>query len=80
MSKKKSDMIVLSEYDDGLSGDFRFLAPVKRKTANILAGIAKSGDVINMYYDMVDENTIAIHIIVADPFGTVKATEDEVEQ
>ncbi len=77
MSKKKNDVIVLSEYDDGMSGDFRFLAPVKRKTANILAGIAKSGDVINMYYDMVDENTIAIHIIVADPFGTIREAETE---
>lgn len=79
MSKKKNNVIVLSEYDDGMSGDFRFLAPVKRKTANILAGIAKSGDVINMYYDMVDENTIAIHIIVADPWGAVRVAEDEAE-
>lgn len=77
MSKKKNDIIVLSEYDDGLSGEIRLLAPVKRKTADILAGIAKSGDVINMYYDMVDENTIAIHIIVADPFGTIRAAEAE---
>ena len=77
MSKKKSDVIVLSEYDDGLSGEIRLLAPVKRKTANILAGIAKSGDVINMYYDMVDENTIAVHIVIADPLGTIRAAEDE---
>ena len=80
MSKKKSDVIVLSEYDDGFSGDYRFLVPVKTRTAIMLASAVKTRTVLSMYYDMVDENTIAVHIVLADPLGAAKATEDEVDQ